>query len=613
MRLRKNKMPALKISLTPDSKIRIEPVGDIPDDIWDDVVNWWSIGRKLDPKLKNVLVGIPEFSQRKIWLRENWKSLGYELTIEEDVKFALKNVDSLMAAFEEIAHRKESDLATINLDVIELIRPLTEFQKKNINCLIGMPNGANFSVPGAGKTLTTLALWEFFRNNNLLDRMLIVCPRSAFEAWESDSSMLLRKPSITLFNDDPIDSSTEILYVNYEQLENETRLTRLTKWLSLSKGMLVIDEAHRIKGGGTSIRWRACCELANKAKRIDLLTGTPMPQSQEDLRNLLSLSWRGVPREFFTDSRLSSLRRGGIFVRTTKKELQLPSMKITSIELPMSRVQKDVYSALRQSFIGQFEISSTDSSYFGRRGKAVMTLIAAATNPGLLMRTVNEDAYLGLTWPPKALTGQERLMSVLEDYATHEIPEKYQWVARYVAKAAKEGRKVLIWSTFIANLLALKRLLEPYDPAVIYGVSSQDERKAELFKFRNSSSCSVLLSNPQTLGEGVSLHKECHEAIDLDRSYNAGLYLQSLDRIHRLGLSKDQETKIFVLQCEGSIDQRIARRLEDKIQRLGFYLNDTGLAEVSLPTLDDEILPDGMSGLDEVDLNDIYKHLTENE
>jgi SNF2 family DNA or RNA helicase len=288
-------------------------------------------------------------------------------------------------------------------------------------------------------------------------------------------------------------------------------------------------------------------------------------------------------------------------------------MKITSIQLPMSRVQGDVYAALKHSFVGQFEVSHTDSSYFSRRGKAVMTLIAAATNPGLLMRTVKEDAYLGLTWPPKMLSGQERLMSVLEEYASHEIPEKYQWVARYVAKASKEGRKVLIWSTFIANLLALKRLLEPYDPAIIYGISSQEERKAELIKFRSSKSCAVLLSNPQTLGEGVSLHKECHEAIYIDRSYNAGLYLQSLDRIHRLGLPNSQETNIFILECEASIDQRISRRLEDKIQRLGFYLNDEGLAEVSLPGLDDEILPDGMSGLDEIDLNDIYKHLTGND
>ena len=606
-------MSALKISMSIDSKVRIEPDGLISDGIWEGVIDWWALDGKGDAKSKFVDIGIPEFAQRKLWLRENWTSLGYRVNISDDVKTALKTVDGLMAKFIEIAGRNDANVESVNLDLIPLIKPLTEFQKKNISSLIGMPNGANFSVPGGGTTLTTLALWEYFRISGSIERMLIVCPRSAFEAWESDSNMLERHPAINLFNDEPIDLVSEILYVNYEQLENERRLSRLIKWVSQKSTMLVIDEAHRIKGGGASIRWRACRELSNHSARVDLLTGTPMPQSQEDLRNLLSLSWSGVPREFFSDSRLSALRRGGVFVRTTKKELQLPIMKITSIELPMSRVQKDVYSALRQSFIGQFEVSNIDSSYFTRRGKAVMTLIAAATNPGLLMRSVKEDAYLGLTWPPRALSGSERLMSVLEEYAAHEIPEKYQWVARYVAKASKEGRKVLIWSTFIANLLTLKRLLEPYDPALIYGISSQDERKAELLKFRTSKSCSVLLSNPQTLGEGVSLHKECHDAIYIDRNYNAGLYLQSLDRIHRLGLPSDQETNIFILQCEGSIDQRIARRLEDKIQRLGFYLNDAGLVEVSLPGLDDEILPDGMLGMDQVDLNDIYQHLTGND
>jgi len=606
-------MPTLKISLSEDAKVRIEPDGFISEGTWDSVIDWWSLKGNKDSNSKFVDVTIPDFAQRKLWLRENWTSLGYGVNISDDVKSALKAVDGLIAKFIEISNLNDLDVEPVNLDLIRLTKPLTEFQKKNISSLIRMPNGANFSVPGAGKTLTTLALWEYFRIVGSIERMLIVCPRSAFEAWESDSNMLERNPAISLFNEEQIDLHTEILYVNYEQLENERKLSRLVKWVKQKSTMLVIDEAHRIKGGGASIRWQACRELSINSERVDLLTGTPMPQSQEDLRNLLSLSWGGVPREFFSDSRLSALRRGGVFVRTTKKELQLPLMKITSIELPMSRVQKDVYSALRQSFVGHFEVSNSDSNYFSRKGKAVMTLIAAATNPGLLMRSVKEDAYLGLTWPPRELSGSERLMSVLEEYAAHEIPEKYQWVARYVAKASKEGRKVLIWSTFIANLLTLKRLLEPYDPAVIYGISSQDERKTQLLKFRTSKSCSVLLSNPQTLGEGVSLHKECHEAIYIDRNYNAGLYLQSLDRVHRLGLPANQETNIYILQCEGSIDQRIARRLEDKIQKLGFYLNDTGLVEVSLPGLDDEILPDGMLGMDQVDLNDIYQHLAGND
>jgi SNF2 family DNA or RNA helicase len=606
-------MATLSISMNSDNSVRIEPVGEISNADWENVIDWWSYGVNKKYHLTHVDVSISDFSQRKLWLRENWKSLGNELDIDAGVVKALKSVDGLMERFIDLSERREIDTDKFDFNAIKLTNPLTKFQERNLVSLIDMPNGANFSVPGAGKTLTTLAVWEHFRVLQEVGRLLVICPRSAFEAWETDIKMLSRQPTINQFSDGPIDPSTEILYVNYEQLENNRRLSRLINWMDQKPTMLVIDEAHRIKGGGSSIRWRACRELANHSKRVDLLTGTPMPQSQEDLRNLLTLSWKILPREFFSDSRLRSLKRGGIFVRTTKKELELPPMKITRVELKMSKVQKDIYSALKRSYLGQFTMSESDGSYFARRGKAVMTMIAVATHPGLLMGVVKEDAYLGMTWPPRELIGSEPLMKVLENYASHEIPAKYEWVIRFVEKASNEGKKVLIWSTFIANLIALKRLLARYDPALIYGSIGPDERKSELKRFRTSKSCSVLLSNPQTLGEGVSLHKDCHDAIYLDRNYNAGLYLQSLDRIHRLGLESNQETNIFVLESVGSIDQRIARRLQDKIERLGIYLNDTGLVEVSLPSVEDEILPEALMGMDELDLNDLYQHLKEDD
>lgn len=594
-----------------DDMVRIQPIGDISNSEWESVLDWWSMGERFDPQATYIDVPITAFTQRKVWLRENWKSLGNELFIDDSVKSSLKSVEGRISQFISLAEKSSLDFDLLNFDLIKLKTELTPFQKLNVTSLVSMPNGANFSVPGAGKTLTTLAVWEHFRVAGEISRLLVVCPRSAFEAWETDSKMLLDVPVIRQFSDEPIDSEIEILYLNYEQLENKQRLKRLIRWVEQAPTMIVFDEAHRVKGGGASIRWRACREIASRSKRVDLLTGTPMPQSQEDLRNLLALSWSELPREFFSDSRLSGLKRGGVFVRTTKDELRLPPMSIKQVELPMSPVQTDIYAALKRSFVGQFQLTNNDTNFFSRRGKAVMTMIAAATNPGLLMGVVREDAYLGLSWPPRELLGSERLMSVLENYVSHEIPEKYQWVSRYVAKAASEGRKVLIWSTFIANLLALKRLLEPYDPAIIYGATTQEDRKIQLEKFRTSKNCSVLLSNPQTLGEGVSLHKECHEAIYLDRNYNAGQYLQSLDRIHRLGLPSDQQTNVFILGSLGTVDLRIARRLEDKIQLLGFYLNDIGLARVSLPNGDEDDIPDLMAGIDEADLNDLYQHLSQ--
>lgn len=62
----------------------------------------------------------------------------------------------------------------------------------------------------------------------------------------------------------------------------------------------------------------------------------------------------------------------------------------------------------------------------------------------------------------------------------------------------------------------------------------------------------VMVANPAAASEGVSLHRVCHHAIYLDRTFNAAHYLQSEDRIHRFGLPKDQETIVEIVECEES-------------------------------------------------------------
>ena len=602
-------MATIRISLGAKGQILIEPAGEIDAEEWYALQNWWSSEPSTIEQQAPISVLASEFAYKKNWLRENWTRLGHKVELDKEVLVVTQAAEGLIADFERLA-TKPDRASDVDTTTLRLKRELTAFQISNLKSLVTMNNGANFSVPGAGKTSTTLAVWEFLRATGKVQRLMVICPRSAFEAWEKEPNLILDRPvQIHQFTEESIPPETDLLYVNYEQLESSSRLLRITKWMDQSPTMLAIDEAHRVKGGGKSIRWRACLELGAHAVRIDLLTGTPRPQSQEDLKNLFSLSWQGIPRHYFTNARLSSLQRGGIFVRTTKQELELPPMRIESVFVPMSPVQREIYSALRRTFAGQFGMGDGDYGYFEKKGKAVMTLLAAATNPGLLMRSYSEESFLGFNWPPINLSGEERLVSVLQSYSSHEISEKYLWVTKFVAKAANEGRKILIWSTFVGNLLALQRLLAPYEPALIYGGTDIDDRKSELERFRRSASCHVLLSNPQTLGEGVSLHKECHEAIYLDRSYNAGLYLQSLDRIHRLGLAPDQETTVYVLQSEGSIDVRVDKRLEAKIDRLGTYLNDTGLVEVSLPSGDLDDPPEGLLGLDEFDLNDLLDHL----
>jgi SNF2 family DNA or RNA helicase len=91
----------------------------------------------------------------------------------------------------------------------------------------------------------------------------------------------------------------------------------------------------------------------------------------------------------------------------------------------------------------------------------------------------------------------------------------------------------------------------------------------------------VLISNPATLGEGISLHHVCHDAVYVDRDFMAGRFLQSLDRIHRLGLAPDTETRVTVLAVRNSIDEVVAARLERKLEFMGRILDDPTVQQLA--------------------------------
>ena len=601
--------PELNLRLAPRGDVQFVRGDSVSDVVWSRIISWWSDCHLQELTDRTFEVPMAEFVVRMGWLRSNWTSLGGYVSVSNELRTRLAGVREAQERFQNLASG-EIDPPEIDLSHLGLTRDLTREQIANIRRLVSMDNGANFSVPGAGKTTTQLVVWRYLLASGRVGRLLVVCPRSAFEAWmtEPDACFFDHVPRQILDNA-PIDPSSEILIVNYEQLEREDRKSRVKKWVGDNQALVVLDEAHRVKGGGASVRWRACRDVASVAARVDLLTGTPMPQSIEDLRNLLNLSWSKLPRSFLTDSRLHSLTRGGVFVRTTKSELGLPNPQIIEEVIKPGEIQEQIYSALIQAYIGTFQLPSADATFMGRKGKAVMTLLAAATNPGLLLGLGRDDAYLNLQWPPREVEASTHLMSIVAAYARSEMPPKYEWVRRFVEIATNKGRKVLVWSTFVGNLHALERVLSPFSPAVVYGATSSEDRVEQLNRFRHDSSCSVLLTNPQTLGEGISLHTICHDAIYVDRSYNAGLYLQSLDRIHRLGLAPDEETRIYLLGTAGTIDQRVSVRLRTKVDRLARALDDVGLVRVSMPddalTFDrDEVL-----GADDLDLDDLFAHL----
>jgi len=604
-------MRTLRVVLEDDDKVIIRPSEGVSSEEWRAVVLFWSrdivgaiTSRQLD-------VSMTTFVEKVSWLKNVWKSGGGSYDVSPEVIIQAKKFKDGSQAFRVLRTQNTKRHASQTVKVPNLLatRRLTPRQHENILYLLDMENGANFSVPGAGKTLTTLCVWQILKDRDLLRKLLVVCPRSAFEAWQDEPFDSFGFKGVTeVYSGRILSDDTEICLVNYEQLENHQRLDYLRQWLTNCEAGLVIDEAHRIKAGRNSVRWNAVRTLSTLAKRVDILTGTPMPQGPQDLKALFSVAWPKLSKFDLDERTLPLLSRNSVFVRTTKGELELPSADPVTIAQEPSGLHIEILKALQDRYVGVNFLSISDAKNLAKRGKAIMTMLAASTNPGLLAGRKDFSHYeFGFSWPPKAISSDKQLTDLIEEYLLHEVPWKFKYAALRAEEISKAGGKVLIWSNFIGNLASLKGVLKKFQPAVIYGNVSLEDRAIELHRFRTDPNCTVLISNPQTLGEGVSLHQVCHNEIFVDRSYNAGLYLQAVDRIHRLGLAPDQKTSIEILVSKGTIDERVSARLATKVNALSNFLQDEHLVRASIPQ-GEELSPEDVLGLNDEDFEDIASY-----
>ena len=138
-----------------------------------------------------------------------------------------------------------------------------------------------------------------------------------------------------------------------------------------------------------------------------------------------------------------------------------------------------------------------------------------------------------------------------------------------------------------------------------------DTRKWKIKKFKDpNSNCKVLVANYASCAEGISLHKICHDAVYVDRSFQADQYLQSEDRISRLG--NNDPKNIYILESAiprhlRNIDYAIKINLQRKIENMGNFLDDDRLIQMAMDETSGEMPIDEDTTIES--MNEILKDL----
>ena len=523
---------------------------------------------------------------------------------------------------EGLCIKNTSNHEPIDIPLMAKERNLMSYQIVPVRHALALGSVANFSVPGSGKTWMAYSAYLLMKHDHdsskAVEKLLVIGPLSSFKPWETEyAEMTGRKANSvriignerrrrTIFDET---SKYEIFLTSYATAERESEqiISMLEKW----PFMVVVDEAHHIKNP-FGLRSEAIRKISKYAVKRMILTGTPVPNTLADLwaqftfihpdMNVLGTFDKFKYDLENNDERSLYEQLNPYFTRVTKSTLNLPVPKMIRVPVPMSPIQHRIYATIAH------HVSSNDPDYYSdmaamRKWKknTLIYLLEASTDPSLLTKNTqfNEDLISS-----EGLSIQD----LLNQYHTLEIPSKIQVVKALVKENFKRHNKIIIWCSFIATILKLEKILKDFNPLTIYGMIPQDDEKGDndnresrIEAFKTSSTHNVLIANPASLAESVSLHRVCHHAVYVDRTFNGGHYLQSLERIHRIGMDPNKETKYTILMSNDTIDYDINDRLEVKKQRMQRFLDDE-----AFKTLDMDYRYDDPIGSDD-ELDEDYR------
>ena len=624
---------SVRFSITDDNIFFAENNLFEPDRFW----GGQFFAQKIDPFVEKI-------EGRFVWFNENLplyefenvlaysekmaEKLGFECEIDQKLRCVLESYRLKMEKLRAlgIAIKRHSDFLVPDFDkfkekVNSLVdRPLVEPQLWGSYQIVQMKRAANFSVPGAGKTAIVLGAFAYLRDLRLVDKIVVIGPLNSFVSWKNEFvSVFGPKLNLKVFDYQTDKKSTpskkqfdaivtkgidsNLCLFNYESLPNtHFALKRLIN----SKTLLVFDEIHRIKSVG-GVRSSAALDIAGTFGAIYrvVMTGTPIPNGFQDAYNFLNILFSREYDDYFGMSpRDLNACNNNILEQAKFNDKLFPFFSvINKQQLNVPAPDPDDYET-GYCLAGSKEEQLFKIVRLRTYGSTLLTyirLIEASCNPKLILENAslaanqiftdqNDLDYDDDNYPSNH---GESVACFAEEYTPEEadfinnfgMTDKYYKGIEIVSTEVGKGKHVLCWALFIDTLNKIKTSLSErgISSEVICGTVPLSERERIISDFQTGK-IDVLIANPATMAESVSLHKNCHVAVYFEYSFNLVHMLQSKDRIHRFGLPAGTRTHYYFMieddpnaeyQC---IDKMILDRLKEKSDRQLEFLNNEGLS-----------------------------------
>ncbi|MCG0714449.1 SNF2-related protein [Lactiplantibacillus plantarum] len=461
----------------------------------------------------------------------------------------------------------------------EVVRTLRPIQAWVSFYMMLMQRVGNFSVPGSGKTAMVYGTFAYLSAPSIhrVNKMVVCGPKSSFLAWKTEFNEVFGdKRDLNVLDVQSETFRTEDFYknvgqynlilVNYESLPKyETALEQCID----TRTLLVFDEVHKLKGTEAS-RPKFAQPLADLANYKLALTGTPIPNGYVDIYNMLHLLYKDEYADYFGFSVNELLRSDGVIAQEVNEKLYPFFWRVTKDDLGVPAPEPDHLMKYTATNEEQAVIDMLWQKYGHQPFKLYIRLIQMASNPALLRQAVSEELFVDKNGDnDESETNLDfefnQFMDDTPQYTDADLQlldniqtsTKFEKSIETALDLIEQGKHPVVWAIFVNTIDKFTARIEQagYKVAKIYGAVSAADREVMIQAFQ-AGEYDLLISNPHTLAESVSLHHISHDALYLEYSFNLTHMLQSRDRIHRLGLPDNVKTNYYYFQLCGQFDDR---------------------------------------------------------
>lgn len=435
------------------------------------------------------------------------------------------------------------------------------YQLDAVEAVKNLPFAALFHEQGLGKTKIGIDLALEWLREDVVDSVMFITKRGLVQNWLDElQAHAYLKPRVLdqnhASNFYAFNSPTPLYLMHYEVIRSEER--RMALFLKTRRIGVILDEAQKIKNPEAELT-KVFHRLAPKFVRRVIMTGTPVANRPYDLWSQIFFLDQGASlgTDFFSfkdqldltnDLWADDRRRerfeeslGGVFarirsftIRETKSSagIELPEKRVQNIPVELAARQRELYDQIKDELSASVVIGNQlvqdDAEEILKR---LLRLVQIASNPRLVDESYNER------------------------------PGKSSVLDTLVKDVVTAGSKLIVWSSFVANVDQLTRQLKRYGAVKVHGSLDIPTRNDAIAAFKQDPDCRVLVATPGAAKEGLTLTVANH-AVFYDRSFSLDDYLQAQDRIHRI--SQSQTCYVWNLIGTETVDEWVEALLTAK-------------------------------------------------